>query len=85
MIQNKTVTESTENFKLPGTICGDEKMHNQLSRYLEQDSVNQADDRQKYISDDPFKTRDPQYMAYKYHHKHSRNNQPYNTLTENYN
>ena len=42
MVQNKTISGSTDSLHLPGTIWGDERMYKQFSRYLEKDWLNQT-------------------------------------------
>ena len=42
IIENEKLSGSTDKIKLPGTICGDERMYKQFNRYLEIDNKNQT-------------------------------------------
>ena len=67
MIQNKTTTENANLLKHPGTKWEDEKLQSWINKYLEQNTLYETEYKDKFLStDDPFKVRDADYMAYKY-------------------
>ena len=69
-----TSSTNTEELKLPGTLNGDDRMNRLLDRYVEKDKSLDKISQNMSVYEDPFKTRDKDFMAYKYHHKYSRNN-----------
>lgn len=70
-------SETTESLKLPGTIGGDTRLTKQLAKYYENDKRLESAYKNSMSLEDPFKTRDKEFMNYKYFDKHSRNIAPY--------
>jgi hypothetical protein len=72
LIKNNT-SESSDNLKLPGTISGDDRLHRQMTKYLENDMKIKSFYKNNTSLEDPFKVRDKKFMKFKYHHQLSRN------------
>lgn len=76
----KKNVDDTEELKMPGTLVGDQRMNIQLAKFIENDNRRTLSNQGLSQTEDPFKTRDQDYMKYKYRLKELANSyKPYQT------